>query len=350
MFENNKLSYEVVGPLRYATRKLARHVNLLLVTKDCNVREDGDDVHICDANCSKSHYVWIKDLSRLVSSQVSQCHGKLHFCDGCLIYFKSAEALALHQEHDCNHIYASTPSTYLKLDKFGKSIPENILKFENIEKQMRVPFVVYADFESVLKPVENNEPNPENSYTLKSLKHEPYSFAYLIKCSFNDSISKFELYRGNDAARVFVDRIETDLRHLYNTYLRDIKPMVPLSREEQQDFENAQICAICDRPFDEADIKVKDHCHVTGKKRPGAAHSICNLNYKLPNFVPIIFHNLSGYDSHLFIKELCRYGDQIEVIAQSKEKYISFTKSIYMHDYLDRKSGRMKKKFKTAIY
>ena len=346
-FDNNEIKYEVVGPLRYASKKLQKHVNLLLVTKDCNVKDDDDDgesEHVCDDNCVKNHYCWISDLSRLVSSQISNHHDKLYFCDGCLIHFISPSALMLHQKNDCKHIFTLTPSTDVKVDKFGKCVPENILKFEGIEKQMRVPFVVYADFESVLKPVETVEPNPQNSYTVANLKHEPYSFAYLIKCSFNDSISKFELYRGEDAAKVFVDRIETDLRHLYNTYLKDIVPMAKLTREEMEDFENATICSICECPFQDVKEKVKDHCHITGEKRFGAAHSVCNLNYKLPNFVPIIFHNLSGYDSHMFIKELCRYGDKIDVIAQSKEKYISFTKSIYMHDYVDQKTGQTKRK------
>lgn len=343
-FENNKLKYEVVGPLRYAMQKRPRHVNLLLITKDCDI-EDDDEKHNCNINCLKEHYCWIRDLSRLVSSQISRHNDKLYFCDGCLIYFISPSALILHQKYDCNHIFTKTPTTDLKIDKFGKSVPENILKFENIEKQMRVPFVVYADFESILKPLETVEPNPQDSYTIKSLKHEPYSFAYLIKCSFDDTISKFKLYRGSDAAQVFVSRIETDLRHLYNTYLRNIKPMDPLTPQEQKDYENAKICGICEHPFEDTDVKVKDHCHITGKKRFGAAHSVCNLNYKIPNFVPIIFHNLSGYDSHLFIKELCRFGDKIDVIAQSKEKYISFTKSIYVHDYVETKTGVLKKKY-----
>ena len=49
--------------------------------------------------------------------------------------------------------------------------------------------------------------------------------------------------------------------------------------------------------------RVRDHCHVTGKFR-GAAHEICNLKYRVPKFFPVVFHNLSGYDSHLFIKTL----------------------------------------------
>ena len=113
-----------------------------------------------------------------------------------------------------------------------------------------------------------SEPNPHGScsYTIKSVKHEPYSFACLIKCAFDDTVSKFELYRGSDAAQVFVSRIEADLRHLYNTYCKDIKPMNRLTPDEELDFENALTCGICEQPFNENDDKVRDHCHITGKK------------------------------------------------------------------------------------
>ena len=75
--------------------------------------------------------------------------------------------------------------------------------------------------------------------------------------------------------------------------------------------------------------KVRDHCHYTGLYR-GAAHNNCNLKYLIPDHIPIVFHNMSGYDTHLFIKELGRRfnkGD-IGVIAENKEKYISFNVKI----------------------
>lgn len=339
IFENNRVKYEVVGPLRYSGRKLYTHINLLLISCEC-----GDENHRCNTNCANSHYCWIKDLSKLVSTQISGSDHKKHFCDGCLLYFNNERQLFQHQKIDCNHIYTTTPTTKLRVDKFGKEIAENILKFENIERQMQVPFVVYADFESILKPINTCEPNPGRSFTNKTFKHEPYSFAYFIKCSFDNSLSKFELYRGSDAAQVFVTRIEADLRNIYHQHMKNIVPMHTLSAQERQDFQNATVCGICEKSFTGEDVKVRDHCHLTGKIRFGAAHSICNLNYKLPNFIPIIFHNMSGYDSHLFIKELCKHKDKVGVIAQNKEKYISFTKHLYMHDYVNMK-GETKKKF-----
>src|SRR6218665_817341 len=74
--------------------------------------------------------------------------------------------------------------------------------------------------------------------------------------------------------------------------------------------------------------RVRDHCHLSGKFK-GAAHNECNLNYTLPKFVPVVFHNLSGYDSHLFLKKLRGdNGEKIECIPNNEEKYISFSREV----------------------
>ncbi|KAJ8917969.1 hypothetical protein NQ315_002664 [Exocentrus adspersus] len=325
-FKDNKMIYDIVGPLHYSQQKLERHVNLLLITDD-----NGN-----------SHYCWIKNFSRLVSSQINSHKGKKYFCDGCLLHFTSERLLQRHQEHDCNYIRTDIPSAEYRKDKCGNSVPGNILKFDNYEKQMVVPFVVYVDFESVLKPINTCEPDPKISYTYKTYRHEPYSFGYLIKCSSDDSASKFQLYRGADAARVFVDRLESDVIEIYEKYLKHIKFMNPLSREEQDQFDRATSCGICEKPFGVGQSKAKDHDHLTGKFR-FAAHTNCNLNYKIPNFIPIICHNMSGYDIHMFIKQLFSENSTVDVIAQSKEKYISITKHLHVGSYID-KDGLSKRR------
>ena len=65
----------------------------------------------------------------------------------------------------------------------------------------------------------------------------------------------------------------------------------------------ADKCHICDKQYVPADIRVRDHCHVTGKYR-GSAHQDCNLNLQLSDKIPVIFHNLRGYDSHFIMQEL----------------------------------------------
>lgn len=326
--EKKGLIYEIVGPLRHTPKRRELHINLLYIS-------DGD---------GNGHYCWIKNLSKLVSSQISKYAHAKFICDGCLLYFSKEIHLKLHQMKDCNHVYTITPTIKEKIDKFGNSVPGNILKFENFEKQMKVPFIVYADFETVLKSIDTCDPDPSRSFTNKTYVHEPYSFAYLIKCSFDDSKSKFVSYRGKDAAKEFVCRLETDLKDIYDRHLAKSIPMLPMSKEEILEYDNATLCAICEKPFTENDIKVRDHCHLTGKKRFGAAHSKCNLNYKVPTFIPIMFHNLSGYDCHLFIKQLCSQDDKIDVIAQNKEKYISFTKHKFV-GYTTDIQGRVQKKF-----
>ena len=64
-------------------------------------------------------------------------------------------------------------------------------------------------------------------------------------------------------------------------------------------YDNSTLCHICDEKL--GIDRVRDHCHLSGKFR-GAAHEVCNLKYQVPKFFPVVFHNLSGYDSHLFIK------------------------------------------------
>ena len=81
---------------------------------------------------------------------------------------------------------------------------------------------------------------------------------------------------------------------------------------------------ICDNDYVDTDVKVRDHCHITGKYR-GSAHGDCNFNLKLNHKIPIIFHNLKNYDSHLIMQELGKFNLKISVILNGLEKYMSFT-------------------------
>ena len=71
------------------------------------------------------------------------------------------------------------------------------------------------------------------------------------------------------------------------------------------------------------DEKVRDHCHITGEFR-SVAHWICNINLQLTQNVPVIFHNLRGYDSHLICFELSKFDVKIDVLLNRLEKYMAF--------------------------
>ena len=101
------------------------------------------------------------------------------------------------------------------------------------------------------------------------------------------------------------------------------KTMIPLTKEEEDDYNKENICYICKKEFN--NDKVRDHCHFTGKYR-GAAHNTCNLRYKIPKNIPVIFHNGSTYDYHFIIKELaCEFDGNFECLGENTEKYITFS-------------------------
>ena len=93
--------------------------------------------------------------------------------------------------------------------------------------------------------------------------------------------------------------------------------------EEEEQFQLSNTCWICEKPIDNDNEKVRDHCHLTGKFR-GAAHWSCNINLQLNKNVPVIFQDLKGYDSHLIFCELNKFDMKIDVIPNRLEKYMAF--------------------------
>ena len=99
------------------------------------------------------------------------------------------------------------------------------LKFKNYDKKERVPFIVYADFECFIKPIQSCCPDDKESYTNKYQKHEPSSFHYYIKC-FDDEVYPPKL-TGEDVAQKFVEMLEEDIRVTRAANCRKIRPSYP---------------------------------------------------------------------------------------------------------------------------
>ena len=218
--------------------------------------------------------------------------------------------------------------------------PNTMLYFKNYYKQLPIPFVVYADFECFTKPMNTCSPNPKESYNYNYQKHEPSGFCFYIK-GVVDKKFKPIIYtktkEDEDISKVFVEKLAEVTKGIYNDFYRRPKPL-RLSRAEQELFDEAEICHICNKELKED--KVRDHCHFTGQYR-GAAHNSCNLKCRKPLVLPVIFHNLQGYDAHLFIKQLARLPGDLNCIPSTDEKYISFSKSIKVDEYRSNKSGLM---------
>ena len=131
--------------------------------------------------------------------------------------------------------------------------------------------------------------------------------------------------------------LEENVKSIYTRFDKP-KKMI-FGAKEREEFDGATECWICHGEFAKDDKKVRDHCHLSGKYR-GAAHNKCNLKYRRPNFTPVLFHNLSGYDSHLFIKNLGATEGNINCIPNNEEKYISFSKDIVVGEYTN-KNGKV---------
>ena len=106
-------------------------------------------------------------------------------------------------------------------------------------------------------------------------------------------------------------------------------------------YDNSTLCHICNEELRED--KVRDYCHLSGKFR-GAAHEVCNIKYKVPKFFSVVFHNLSGYDSHLFIKTFGNSEGDISCIPNNEENYISFAKQVILYKFVNKEGKDIKVK------
>ena len=195
------------------------------------------------------------------------------------------------------------------------------VEFYDGQNQFKVPFMMYADFKSILMPIQGLNPDPNKPHTTKVNQHIPSGWCVYSKFAYGDVDDPLKLYKGEDCVEKFCDHIKQEAHRLYHMFPE--KPMDPLTNRQWKSYKRASKCHICNKPFNFKDPKVRDHCHYTGHYR-GPAHSLCNLRCRIPSYIPVISHNLSGYDAHLFIKELGKHSNDIEVIAKKKRITLPF--------------------------
>ena len=194
---------------------------------------------------------------------------------------------------------------------------EKLLKYNPREKSLKAPFAIYLDLECLLKKEQSCQNNPEKSYTEKKARHEPSGWAMFTRCSFNEKENKLNYYREKDCIEKLCKKLKERTMKIINY---EKKEMITLTKEENQSYKKQETCHICEERFcvDKDDEnyknkrKVKDHYHYTEKFR-GAAHSKCNLNYKVPKEIPTIIHNAS-YDTHFIINQLAEEFKGKEIV------------------------------------
>ena len=320
--KQNEININVFGyenkqpyPIFVSKEKYERQMNLLLITEDEN-----------------KHYVLIKDFNRFMFNQTKHEHRK-HFCMHCLQCFSSEEVLNNHK-NNCIQVNGTQAVKMPNKDN-------NILKFNNFHKQQPVPFVIYADFEAITEKISGCQPNNNKSFTDAYQKHTDCGFGYKVVCCYDDKYSlPLKIYRGEKAVYTFLEYLLDEVEYCKKMMKKEFNKPLRMTKEDEKKFKKAEECHICDKKYTDKDIRVRDHCHITGKYR-GSAHQECNLKIRVnPEEVkiPVIFHNLRGYDSHFIMQEIgaivkeyeytnkkgqkCQMN--INAIPNNMEKYMAF--------------------------
>ena len=263
-------------------------MNLLLITGD-----------------EKKHYVLIKDFNAFMYNQTKH-KNKKHFCMYCLQCFSYERILSNH----VNNCLTVNGNQAINMPKQG----ENILRFNNFHKQFPVPFVIYADFEAITKKVQGCEQREEmkkkknkRSYTEAYQTHEDCGSAYKVVCCYDDKYSKpIQTYRGENAVYKFMEKMLEEAEYCKAVIKKQFNKPLVMIKDDEQCFITMDGCHICGEKYDEIDVRVRDHCHITGKFR-GSAHQECNLKLRIKPEdikIPVILHNLRGYDSHFIMQQI----------------------------------------------
>ena len=252
----------------------------------------------------QSHYIYIKHLERFFNLNRHDSQRDKNYCPYCE---KQCEDDMPDHIKKCYKLQFND-GALLKLPP-----PNSYMKFENHKNKLIRPFIVYADCESTLIP--NNHKN-------KIHKHKVNSCCCYFVCTFDSSRNELMTFVGDNCLKDMSDK----LFNIADECIAEMKinNRMIMTKDDNNDFNNATCCFLCNEPFNENDkklLKVRDHDHMTGKYR-GAAHCKCNINFFSNRYLPIVFHNLKAYDSHLIIKEMYKlYPDKDNnIIPKNYEK------------------------------
>ena len=301
-------------PIYISKEKYQYHMELLLITEGEN-----------------KHYVLIKDFNKFMFRQNKHEHKK-HFCMYCLQCFSREDVLTEHK----NNCISINGKQAINMPEKGDKV-----YFKNHHKQLPVPFVIYADFEALTEKIQGCQPNNEKSYTEAYQKHTDCGYGYKVVCCYDDKYSKpLQIHRGENAVHKFMENMLEEVNWCKSKMKKHFNKPLKMTMENEIDLKKAIKCHICDQQYTDKDIRVRDHCHITGKFR-GSAHQDCNLKLRIkPDNIkiPVIFHNLRGYDSHFIMQQIGeiakkhayknKRGEEchmnINCIPNNMEKYLAF--------------------------
>jgi len=203
------------------------------------------------------------------------------FICSCLHYFYSNERLQLYVV-DCRRIN--------NCDIWSQSDDDKWLSFNNYNKKEHS--ICRLCWFRILEKADSDQEASTRMY------HQVFSIEYYIR-QFSIKIS----ISSRSGLHFMVHRKTEKFSTLHKKILAANVPMETLSSEQWETLRSATHCHVCEKSFALDDNRVSNNYYLTGRYR-GPTHSNCNLNYKKTSyFIPIVFHNLSGYDSHIIYND-----------------------------------------------
>lgn len=304
---------------------------------------------------TKSHYVWIKNLNRLVGSQISKSHKKKYVCDNCHKYFHKELEFIQHRSDECPDKYfkisnkkgegyeceeavmegrdecSSENDDYSDEDEEAKIVfpPANrsIMKFRNFWRQIPQPFCIYGDIECILQPVESAQADPGKPYTTKKNMHVPCAIGYVVKYFLDEDFKFCQVIDGPNCVQEFLLKLREIAKLVNDIY--DIVYPIDWSQDDMIDFENSSHCKFCNISFSKRGVsKERDHCHMTPfNNYRGALCGDCNKKFYPRRIVSTYLHNSARYDSKILVKAFSNADPKldIKILPMSNENYISFS-------------------------
>ena len=137
--------------------------------------------------------------------------------------------------------------------------------------------------------------------------HKDCGYGYKVICCYDDKYSKYTcIYRGENAVYKFMEKIVEEVKYCKAVIKKHFNKPLVMTEVDEQHFKTMDGCHICGEKYTDKDVHVRDHCHITGKFRD-PAHQECNLKLRIKPEdikIPVIFHNLHGYDSHFIMQQI----------------------------------------------
>lgn len=260
----------------------------------------------------KNHYSWIKNFSALVSRQIlKKKKAKLYVCRRCFKHFYKRHELEDHE--------------YIDYCVMNNSIIEQntgFLKFKNYNHQLQIPYVIYLKLNFELQKTQTCIPSMDTSFLHPLGIYVPTGYQYTVLNKNTEIKTKV-----SDTINDLIESLARECRIIRLKYKRNYPPH---SYQPHPPFVPGLLCHICECPITSDPVLDHDHLLETDNIR-GYAHNKCNLNFRLPQFVPVVTEDLSKKNGTTLLKEIMRYQYRVAVVPYRQDVDRFLTINVFLN-------------------